>query len=287
MRVVGGMILRNGIKLDYPFREAILSALPLCERFYVSVGQSEDGTREAVLSLGSPKLVLLDSTWDLSLRKGGMLLAVETNKLLDWLPPADWVLILQADEVLHEADYTAIEAAMVRWKEDPKVEGLVFDYLHFYGSYEWVGASRRWYRREVRIIRSDPTIRAYKDAQGFRRKGRKLQVKPSGGRIFHYGWVRPPEAQLRKFAEMERLWHSDDWLARHQPQRFVYHTTDVLKRYEGTHPQVMTERLAVPRSWHFEYNPAEAKQTLRERLLHWIERRTGWRPWEFRNYRLI
>ncbi|RMF51605.1 MAG: glycosyltransferase family 2 protein, partial [Bacteroidetes bacterium] len=187
MRVVGFMILRNGLKMDYPFREAILSALPLCEMFYVAVGQSEDDTRAAVAALNDPRLVILDSEWDLSLRKGGAVLAQETNKLLDRLPPCDWALYLQADEVLHEADYPALQANLQRYADDLQVEGLVFDYLHFYGSYRWVGASRRWYRREVRVIRPWPEIRAYRDAQGFRRAGRKLRVKPSGARIFHYG----------------------------------------------------------------------------------------------------
>lgn len=176
---------------------------------------------------------------------------------------------------------------MDRWRTERTVEGLLFDYLHFYGSYEWIGASRRWYRREVRIIRWDSEIQAYRDAQGFRRQGRKLRVKPTGARIFHYGWVRPPEAQLVKFEEMNRFWHSDEWIARHKPERFVYRTTDLLRRYEGTHPAVMAERLAKPLAWDFVYHPNMAKLTLRERLLHWIEAQTGWRPGEFRNYRLI
>lgn len=281
------MILRNGVKMDYPFREAILSALPLCEVFFVSVGQSDDGTRETVESLADPRIRIVDSIWDLNLRQGGAVLAVETNKLIAQLPPADWVLILQADEVLHEADYPVIQAAMHQWQADPRVEGLLFDYLHFYGSYEWVGDSRRWYRREVRIIRRHPEIQAYKDAQGFRRRGKKLRVKHTGARIFHYGWVRPPEAQLIKFEEMNRFWHDDDWIARHKPQHFIYHTTDRLRRYEGTHPAVMAERIAKPLGWDFSYQPHMAKLTARERLLHWIEARTGWRPGEFRNYRLI
>ncbi|MCS6895785.1 MAG: glycosyltransferase family 2 protein [Bacteroidia bacterium] len=287
MRVVGGMILRNGVKMDYPFREAILSALPLCEVFYVSVGQSDDGTREAVAAIGDPRILPIESVWDLNLRQGGAVLAQETNKLLDMLPKADWVLILQADEVLHEEDYSSIREAMLQWKDDERVEGLLFDYLHFYGSYEWVGASRRWYRREVRIIRPYPDIRAYKDAQGFRRSGRKLRVKYSGGRVFHYGWVRPPEAQLIKFVEMNRFWHNDEWIQRHKPERFVYSTSDRLRRYEGTHPQVMMSRIHTPLAWDFSYAPENARLTPREQLLQWIEDKTGWRPGEFRNYKLI
>lgn len=287
MRIVGGMILRNGVKMAYPFREAILSALPLCEAFFVSVGQSDDGTREAVEALADPRIHIIDSVWDLSLRQGGAVLATETNKLLQHLPTADWLLILQADEVLHEEDYPKLQGAMERWQADQQVEGLLFEYLHFYGSYEWVGASRRWYRREVRIIRPLPDIRAYQDAQGFRRNGRKLRVKPTGARIFHYGWVRPPEAQLVKFVEMTRFWHSDEWIAQHMPERFVYHTTEVLRRYDGTHPAVMAERLRQPLSWEFIYDPKQAKLPWRDRFLHWIEKKTGWRPGEFRNYRFI
>ncbi|MCS7153126.1 MAG: glycosyltransferase family 2 protein, partial [Bacteroidia bacterium] len=59
------------------------------------------------------------------------------------------------------------------------------------------------------------------------------------------------------------------------------------RRYEGTHPQVMAKRIEAPRTWEFSYHPSQARLTLRERLLHWIEEKTGWRPGEFRNYRLI
>jgi len=280
------MIVRNGLKMDYPFREAILSALPLCEAFYVAVGQSEDDTRAAVAALNDPRLVILDSQWDLSLRKGGAVLAQETNKLLDRLPPCDWALCLQADEVLHEADYPALQTSLRRYADDLRVEGLVFDYLHFYGSYRWVGASRRWYRREVRVIRPWPDIRAYRDAQGFRRAGRKLRVKPSGARIFHYGWVRPPEKQRTKLQELHRYWHDETWIAQHVPDHFVYEGNDRLVPFSGTHPAVMQERIR-QENWHFAYDPAQVKRPLHERLLEWIERRTGWRPGEFRNYRLI
>ncbi|MEN2993202.1 MAG: glycosyltransferase family 2 protein [Bacteroidia bacterium] len=286
MRVIGAMILREGIRLDYPFREAIRSALPLCEAFFVSVGQSSDGTKEALQALGLAKLHILDSEWDLSRREGGQVLAQETNKLLRQLPPADWVLCLQADEVLHEADYSALQASMARWKDDPRVEGLLFDYLHFYGSYDWVGASRRWYRREVRIIRPYPDIEAYRDAQGFRRQGRKLWVKPSGGRIFHYGWVRTPKAQEEKFVEVSRFWHDDAWIAQHKPVQFSYDTREVLKPFSGTHPAVMAERIAA-QNWEFVYDPHKVRPSWKERLLGYIERFSGWRPGEFRNYRLL
>ncbi len=213
-------------------------------------------------------------------------MAVETNKVLDQLPPADWVLYLQADEVLHEADYPAIRQAMSQHLADKRVEGLVFDYVHFYGSYAWVGISRRWYRREVRIIRPWPEIRSYQDAQGFRKNGHKLWVKPAQARVFHYGWVRPPELQAQKLRQLHRYWHQDDWIEAAVGQGFCYEVNDRLQRFTGTHPAVMQERIAQAH-WLFHYDPHRVRLPLKERLSYWFETRTGWRIGEFRNYRLL
>lgn len=286
MQVIGFMIVRNGVRLDYPFREAIASALPICNQFYVSVGQSEDGTWEALAAWEEPKLILIPSQWDLSLREGGKVLAQETNKLLAQLPPADWYLYLQADEVLHEADYPTLQASLRRWQANPQVEGLVFDYVHFYGSYRWIGASRKWYRREVRVIRRLPGLASYRDAQGFRRWGRKLRVKAANARIFHYGWVRPPERQRQKMLEAHRYWHSDAWIQAAVPETFVYDEHDLLVPFTGSHPAVMQDR-AAREDWVFSYDPTQVRLSWRDRLLHWIEEKTGWRPGEFRNYRFI
>ncbi len=274
--------------MDYPFQESILSALPLCDVFIVSVGQSEDDTLRVVLDLARkyPTIQVRSSVWDLTNRRGGSVLAVETNKVLRNLPSSDWVLYLQADEVLHEEDYPAIRKAMQENLQNPAVEGLVFDYVHFYGSYEWVGDSRRWYRREVRVIRPWGDIEAYRDAQGFRRKGKKLRVRLAGARVFHYGWVRPPQRQGEKLRHLHRYWHDDAWIEAALRDGFSYDLQQPLRRFAGRHPAVMQARVAAA-SWAFPYDPQKVRLSWKQRLLHWIERRTGWRPGEFRNYRLM
>jgi len=288
MQVVGFTILRNGLIMDYPFQESILSALPLCDVFIVSVGQSEDDTYQAVLELARahPTIQVRQSTWDLSNRQGGSVLAIETNKVLDSLPAADWVLYLQADEVIHEEDYNAIRRAMQENLKDLRVEGLLFEYVHFYGSYAWVGDSRRWYRREVRVIRPWRDIRAYRDAQGFRRRGRKLWVRPTGARIFHYGWVRPPQKQTEKLRHLHRYWHEDAWIEATLQKGFSYDLNQLLRRFEGTHPALMNKRIAAAQ-WDFPYDPEKVRLPWKECVLHWIERKTSWRIGEFRNYRLL
>jgi len=46
----------------------------------VVVGKSEDASRNLISSIGSPKIKIIDSVWDDSLREGGKVLAIETNK---------------------------------------------------------------------------------------------------------------------------------------------------------------------------------------------------------------
>lgn len=145
MLVSGFTFVRNGIKLDYPFIESINSLLPLVDELIVVCGNSEDGTRSAIENISSQKIKIIDSVWDDSLREGGKVLAVETNKALDHISPeADWAFYLQADEVIHEEDYDSILNAMKTYLTDRRIEGLLFNYIHFYGMFKFYGDSRRW-----------------------------------------------------------------------------------------------------------------------------------------------
>jgi hypothetical protein len=152
MKVVGFTFVRNGVMFDYPFLESINSLLPLCDEVVVAVGRSEDNTFERIKSLHSSKLRIIDTVWDDSLRTNGTVLAQQTNLALDQAN-GDWAIYLQADEILHENDYSNIRKAMILYKDTSEVEGLLFHYNHFYGSYQYIGDSRRWYRREIRIVR--------------------------------------------------------------------------------------------------------------------------------------
>lgn len=103
MKVCGFTIVRNAIRYDYPVVESILSVLPAVDEMLVSVGDSEDETLQLIRDINSPKIRIMQSTWDDSLREGGRVLAEETNKALASIGPEfDWCFYIQADEVLHE-----------------------------------------------------------------------------------------------------------------------------------------------------------------------------------------
>ena len=63
MFISGLTIIRNGIRLKYPFLEAIRSALPICDEYVVVVGDSDDQTLEAVAELRDPKIRVIQSVW--------------------------------------------------------------------------------------------------------------------------------------------------------------------------------------------------------------------------------
>ena len=159
MNVSGFTIIRNGEKFDYPFTVSIRSVLPLCDVMVVAVGNSEDRTREIIEKIDSPKIKIIDTVWDDTLREGGRVLAVETDKAKAALPAnTDWGIYIQADEVLHEQDYPAIRKAMEQNLDDKRVDGLLFDHLNFYGSFDYIADSRKWSYKQNRIIRNHPAI---------------------------------------------------------------------------------------------------------------------------------
>ena len=177
MKVAGFTIARNVIRYDYPIREAILSVLPLVDRFFIAVGKSEDDTLNFIRSIDPVKIEILETEWDDNLREGGKVLSIETNKAFELIPEEyDYAFYIQGDEVLHEKYIEEVKQQMQKWKNEKSVQGLLFSYTHFYGTYEYIGDSRRWYRNEIRIIKNDKQIRSYKDAQGFRTADNKKQI---------------------------------------------------------------------------------------------------------------
>lgn len=289
MKVSGFSFIRNAVKYDYPVIEAIQSILPVCDEFVIAVGNSEDNTRQLIEGIQSDKIKIIDTHWDENLREGGRVLAEETNKAFKNInPESDWAFYIQGDEVLHEKYLPVVKSSMEKWKYDQHVEGLLFKYLHFYGSYDYVGDSRRWYRNEIRIIRNDKNISSYKDAQGFRKNNKALHVKRINATMYHYGWVKPPELQQDKQKNFHRYWHNDQWISKNIPQtdRFDYSRIDSLRLFKGSHPEVIRKRIK-EKNWTFSFDPSGKNFSFRGRLLHFIENHTGIRIGEYRNYKVI
>ena len=291
MKVTGFSFIRNAIRNDYPIVEAISSILPICDEFVIAHGNSEDDTLGLLKSIGSPKLRVIQTEWDESLREGGRVFAAETNKAFAAITAdTDWAFYIQGDECVHEKYLNTIRREMEENLDDSRVEGLLFRYKHFYGSYDYYAHSRRWYRREIRVLRYLPGVHSYRDAQGFRIHERKLRVKQIDAAIYHYGWVKPPEGLTGKVRNFNTFYHDDTWIDQTFPESraFDYGNADRLVHFTGTHPRVMEPRVKKT-NWKFSFDPTRLrkKTSFRRKLLQAVENLTGYRPFEYRNYRLI
>ena len=291
MKVSGFTFIRNAVKNDYPVAEAITSILSLCDEFIVALGNSDDQTEDLIKAINSPKIKIINTIWDDSLRAGGAVFAAQTDIAFNAISTdSDWAFYIQGDECVHEDYLPVIKKEMENNLADPGIEGLLFKYLHFYGSYDYYGQSRRWYRREIRILRNNKSVHSYRDAQGFRLDGRKIRVKLIDAYIYHYGWVKPPAGLKNKLLNFNTFYHDDEWIAENLPVSFEfdYKNADRLIRFTGTHPKVMQKRIAAT-NWKLEVNleKLHGQMTLRRRILQKIEDITGWRISEYRNYKIV
>lgn len=289
MKVCGFTIVRNAIKYGYPVLESIESILPLCDQIVVAVGQSDDDTLDLIKRIDNHKIVIIETVWDDNLKEGGRVLAVETNKAFDAITDDfDWCFYIQADEVVHEKFYPVIMSEMERWIDQSEVKGLLFNYLHFWGTYDYVGLGREWYRHEIRVIRNDKHIRSYKDAQGFRIDNQKLKVKPVDAFIYHYGWVRPPDTIKSKIRNFDTLYFKDEKLEKelNKANIFDYSEIEAVAKFNDTHPKVMRD-LVNRLNWHVELDESKIKFNMKDYLLFWFERIFGYRLFEYKNYKII
>lgn len=289
LKVAGFTFVRNAVKYDYPIVEAIQSIMPICDIVVVAVGDSEDNTLQLIEGMKSDKIKIIETVWNDDLREGGRVLAVETDKAFQSISEEyDWCFYIQGDEVVHEDDLAAIQKKMQDCLHRNEVDGLLFKYRHFFGSYDYVGNSPRWYANEIRVIKNNKNIYSYKDAQGFRKDdNQRLKVVPVDAYINHYGWVKDPRVMQAKQESFNKLWHDDDWMEENIPnvEKFDYFSNiDSLARFKGTHPKVMQER--VDRlNWEFKYDINFNKTSTKHRLKK-ILKKLGVDT-SYRNYILI
>lgn len=317
MKISGFTMGKNALKLYYPMRQSIESILPLVDEFIVVLGDSDkdDTTRQEVEAIGSDKIRIIDTVWDIEKYPRGMEHAHQTD-IARKLCTGDWLFYLQSDEVVHEKDLDKIRQRCRELVYDKEVEGLLFRYRHFWGDYEHIQDSHCWYRNEIRIIRNLPEVHSWESAQSFRRipgfdelnyrqqEGTyKLKVASVDADIYHYGWVRPPAVMQRKI-KVFSINHRgrrevEEQVASHQfDHGFDFGNLTKLTTFKGTHPAVM-EQWITGFNWKSQLrfsgparslNPIRSKHDkLKYRLISWIEKKLlgGMRLGEFKNYILI
>jgi hypothetical protein len=314
MKISGFTMVRNGVKLYYPVKESILSILPIVDEFVVALGKgdADDETENIIRSIGSDKIKIVPTEWNLEAYPNGTENAHQTDIAKSHCT-GDWLFYLQADEVVHEKDWPAIQSRCKQLLHDREVEGLLFHYYHFWGDYWHVQRSHGWYPKEIRIIRNDPDIHSWESAQSFRRipgfDGKnyrqqqgtfKLRVALVDAHIYHYGYVRPPDFMKQKKHALDTIHHGAakaNSMAGHSGY-FDYGPLGLIQQFTGTHPAVMQQRIA-QFNWGDKLNYGSSDnnkhrkkhkhEKLKNRLLTFIENHIlrDRRLFQFKNYILV
>jgi len=314
MRISGFTMGKNALKLYYPMRQAVESILPLVDEFVVALGDSDedDVSRTEIEAIGSDKIRIVDTVWDIEKYPRGMEHAHQTDIAKEHCT-GDWLFYLQSDELVHEKFLESIRKRCEELLPDLEVEGLLFRYRHFWGDYNHIQDGHCWYRKEIRIIRNNPEIHSWESAQSFRKipgfgglnyrqqQGTfKLKVADVDAEIFHYGWVRPPALMQNKIKAFNMNHKGrkkvEELVAAHKYDRiFDYGNLSKITPFTGTHPAVMKKWMA-GFDWKEQLRyrgPAKSLNLVipkhdkpRYRIISWIEKKLpgNIRLGEFKNY---
>lgn len=308
---------KNAMKLYYPMKQSVMSILPIVDEFIVALGDSDedDITREEILSIGSDKIKIIDTVWDIEKYPRGMEHAHQTDIAKEHCN-GEWLFYLQSDELIHEKYLPVIKKRCEDLIDDKNIEGLLFNYIHFWGDYEHYQDSHCWYRNEIRIIRNDPDIHSWESAQSFRRipdfdginyrrqvETYKLHVAPVDAWVYHYGWVRPPRVMQSKIKAFSINHRGKESVQKQEELKmfdkiFDYGNLSSLSKFNGDHPEVMKEWISsFDWSGQLRYsglarslNPVINKHDkLKYRIISWIEKKLlfGIRLGEFKNFILV
>lgn len=289
--ISGFTFVRHGLTLGYPIKESIESLEPLCDQIVITVGfdhpdlQKDDGTYQYLRDHFTHKKFLFQrSYWDPNMKKEGLIISQQSNYSLRECR-GKYCQYLQADEVLHEDDLGKIHNAVLDLEKNPKIEGLTYDFLHFYSSPELIQQSSSTYRREVRLIRNKMGAKSWKDGQGFRSKDEKrLLCLKSDARIFHYGQAFKEELLAEKNKVLQELFPETQGKF---PQSYAHIWG--LKAFKDSHPKLMQSWIERNKNGLdiLKQSPQHEARNIPYILADFIEGLTGMRPTEYKNYKLL
>jgi len=293
MIISGFTFVRNAMVFGYPILESINSLLPLVDELIIAFGKSDDNTLDVLKSINNSKIKIIETEWEPNLKKDGLIYSQQTNLALANCK-GDWCIYLQADEVLHENDQKITLDRINFANSNKNVDALLFNYRHFYGSYDYIGVGRQWYKREIRAFRNTGNIVSWGDAQGFRKRDADkfglLKALHTDIEVYHYGWVRQPKAQYKKIRISHNYYkeHVDLKLDDLEELDFGYSSAYELTPFQGKHPEVMQEKIERDKVWTVHFDPKKLRpKPYLVKLCDNIEKITGYRIGEYKDFKVV
>jgi glycosyltransferase involved in cell wall biosynthesis len=276
MKVSAFTFIKNGQILGYPFIKSIKSILPIVDEFIVNVGESEDDTLSLIKSISSPKIRVIESSWNEGMKDKGYVYA-QQKMIAQFNCSGDWIFYIEGDEVYHENDLEKITESMIKYLGNDQVEALVFDFYHFYGNANTYLDSPGWYRSEARILKN--SLRAYAPDglywlvldDNSNKKGRYPKAKHTGVHCYHYGWVRSEEEMNLKSKKVQKYWNK-------KYTKIDYSKMDslIMQQFHGSHPEIIKEWIPKEKGiFKVDPNFTPSKKQKKHRLMLKIEKIFG------------
>jgi glycosyltransferase involved in cell wall biosynthesis len=246
IRLSGCMIIKNGLRLGYPFVEAITAVMDHVDEMIVVDGESDDGTWDILTRMAAvcSKLVLSQQPWS-SDTQGGRAIAKATNHALSACPGSH-VLYVQADEIYTDDNLRRLRELLLQG-----YDSACLPFLHFRSGW-WTILSNPDYVATIRCVPNRPGVASVGDGCTF--GGPLGQVAPPEAFpdcVFHVGWVYGRNS-IDKFKNHAKLYSEDpkyqvkakraEHLENLQPDLLDLSSIDEeykLIRFQGMHPAVI------------------------------------------------
>ena len=92
-----------------------------------------------------------------------------------------------------------------------------------------------------------------------------------------------------KHKDVIKYYHGDDESIKDfllSPDLYDFNEFDALRKFTGTHPKVMKDRIAA-KNWTISLDITKKKMKLKDKILYYFEKLTNIRLFAFKNYKLI
>jgi|SRR5688572_13971871 len=205
MKRIGGVgFILNGIQQDYSFMESIHSMLACCDQVHILDAGSTDGTQEVLKSINDDRLFVYllsdQSLWNSI--EGPTKLSYFQNIVMDKAQQAgmDFLLLVQADEIVHEDSIPNIRAAV----EEGAADAYVFTrYNLFKDPYHFLNVPQHMKPCSTEVVRlAKSHWRSYSDGEHIKCITCRPYKTLGHLEIFHTGYVRHKRLHLLKIRHM-------------------------------------------------------------------------------------
>jgi len=157
--LVGILSISNGVALGYPIPPVVLNLSGFADKCFIGCDPTYPADRKVIEDMGLRNVEIIDSPWMREVDKGREI-ATQMDYLVAYshTKGAEWVLVLQADELIHERDYSMLRRFIGATEQSdgpgpyyPDVVGFSMERLYFWGALNKV--RQDWNARLIRLFK--------------------------------------------------------------------------------------------------------------------------------------